>query len=347
MPSYKNTERNTWYCAFYFTDWQGKRKKKKKEGFQTKREAQDWERKFLEQFAGTPDISFEVLLAEYKKKQQAKNDLRTYYNECNMIKNHVEPYFTGITIDKITKQSVLAWKEKLAQKNYSASYSKRLYNILKYILDFAVENYNLPSNPCPSKQSFGKINKMMNFWTIDEFRTFMAAIDKPKYIMAFYMLFWTGMRSGEMLGLNWSDVDFDSNAVTIDKSYYRLLKKDYYTDGKTDSSQRVVILPQFLADMLKDYHSMSLYCDDRIFDYPKSALNSQFKRAIKKTGVKPIRLHDLRHSHASLLINSGAEPIAVADRLGHSDASITLKVYSHFYDKKRTTLADKLNTILE
>jgi integrase len=347
LPSYKNQERNTWYCAFYYTDWHGKRKKKKKEGFKTKREAQEWERKFLEQYAGTPDISFDTLLTEYKKKQKAKNDIRTYYNECNMIKNHIEPYFLGITIDKITKQHILSWKEKLQKKNYAASYSKRIYNILKYIFDFAVENYNLPSNPCPTKQSFGKLNKMINFWTIDEFRTFISVIYKPKYIMAFYMLFWTGMRCGEMLGLEWSDVDFNNNAVTIEKSYYRMHKKDYFTDGKTDSSQRIVVLPQFLADMLKEYQAMSLYCSDRIFDFPKSAIDSEFRRGILKSGVKRIRLHDLRHSHASLLINSDFQPIEVADRLGHADASITLKIYSHFYDKKRTELAEKLNTITE
>lgn len=116
MPSYKNAQRNTWYCAFYFTDWQGKRKKKKKEGFKTKREAQEWERRFLEQFADTPDISFDVLLAEYKKKQKSKNDIRTYLNECNIIENHIEPYFIGVTIDKITKQSILSWKEKLQKR---------------------------------------------------------------------------------------------------------------------------------------------------------------------------------------------------------------------------------------
>lgn len=218
---------------------------------------------------------------------------------------------------------------------------------MKYILDFAVENYNLPSNPCLIKQYFGRVNKIINFWTIDEFRDFMAVINKPKYIMAFYMLFWTGMRCGEMLGLKWSDVDFKAKSVTVDKSYYRLHKEDHYTDGKTDSSQRTIILPQFLADMLKDYASMSAYCGERIFDFPKSAVDAQFRRGIMKAGVKRIRLHDLRHSHASLLINSGFQPIEVADRLGHSDASITLQIYSHFYDKKRTELADKLNTIME
>lgn len=348
MPSYKNQKRNTWYCAFYFTDWQGKRKKKKKEGFKTKREAQEWERKFLEQYAGTPDISFDVLLTEFKKKQKANTDYRTYLGQCNIITNHIEPYFKEKSIDKINKQSILSWKENLLSKNFSAYYARRIYNTLKNIFKFAVENYNLPSNPCPSNQSFGKVNKILNYWTIDEFRTFASALRKPHHIMEFYMLFWTGMRCGELLGLTWDDIDFDSNSISIVKSYYRLERADHFTPGKTDNSRRIVIMPQFLSDMLKDFKRMSAYASNRVFDVTKSAIDHQFNRTIAKCGVKKIRLHDLRHSHASLLINNAKfQPIEVADRLGHSDASITLKIYSHFYEKNRSELANKLNDILE
>ena len=349
MPSYKNAERNTWYCAFYFTDWQGKRKKKKKEGFKTKREAQEWERKFLEQYAGTPDISFDVLLEEYKKYKKANNEQRTYINECSTIKNQIEPYFTGIEVNKITKQNILTWKEKLIAKKYKSSYVKRAYTIMKNIFNFAMENYNLTTAPFPisTKQSFGKVVKKIDYWTIDEFRTFAANLNQPHHIMAFYLLFWTGMRCGELLGLTWDDIDFESNSITVDKSYYRYHRKDYYTDGKTDNSQRIIIMPQFVADMLKDFQRISFYNGERIFDMTIGSLESKMKHCIIKSEVKRIRLHDLRHSHASLLVNAGFQPIDVADRLGHADASITLQIYSHFYDKKRTTLAEKLNTIID
>ena len=346
MPSYKNQARNTWYCAFYFTDWQGKRKKKKKEGFKTKREAQEWERKFLEQYAGTPDITFDVLLAAYKKNQKAKNEYRVYINECSTIKNHIEPYFLGIAIDKINKQTILSWKNTIQSKGYAASYLKRIYNIMKNIMNFAVDNYNLPANPLLSKQSFGKVNKKIDFWTIEEFRTFAFTLKQPHHIMIFYLLFWTGMRCGELLGLKWSDIDFENNSITIDKSYYRLHKTDHFTPGKTDSSSRIVIMPQFIADMLKDFKRMSLYTGNRLFEITKGSINSKLQHGIMISGVKKIRLHDLRHSHASLLINAGFPPIDVSDRLGHADASITLKIYSHFYDKKRNTIAEKLNTMV-
>lgn len=346
MPSYKNAERNTWYCAFYFTDWQGKRKKKKKEGFKTKREAQEWERKFLEQYADTPDISFEVLVKAYQEHQQIKTRKTSFHTDNQIIHKHILPYFGDMSINKISRQTILTWKKIILEKNYQPSYSKYLYTALKKIFNYAVENYNLPSNPCPPRESFGEINKHIDYWTIDEFRKFAMCLKKPVHIMAFYMLFWTGMRCGELLALTWDDIDFDNNAIHISKTFTRLHGENIITPGKTSSSKRIVIMPNFLADMLKDFKRMSLFTGDRIFDISKGMLSSKFKTAINKSGVKRIRIHDLRHSHASLLINAGFQPIDVADRLGHSNASITLNIYSHFYDSKRTALAKKLNTIV-
>ena len=104
-------------------------------------------------------------------------------------------------------------------------------------------------------------------------------------------------------------------------------------------------MPTFLAAMLADYQRLLKNPTTRIFPFTKNMLTFALKKGIQKSQVKKIRIHDLRHSHASLLINAGFNPIDVADRLGHADSHITLSIYSHFYDNKRTTLAEKLNTI--
>lgn len=345
MPSYKNTKRNTWYCAFYFTDWQGNRKKKKKEGFKTKHAAQEWERNFLEQYTDSPNISFETLINAYKRHHQDNTLATTHYAKTHIIDKHILPYFVGKTVNKITKQHISDWKRKLLAMKFQPSYAKQIYLLLKSIFAFAVDHYNLPANPCPCRECFGKPNKKMNYWTIDEFLQFSMTLTEPHHIVAFYLLFWTGMRIGELLALTWDDINFAANSISIDKSYTRLHKQDIITTGKTAASQRIVIMPQFLTAMLKEYQHLRKKDSSRIFPFTKNMLSFALKKGIRQAQVKKIRIHDLRHSHASLLINAGFNPIDVADRLGHADSHITLSIYSHFYDSKRISLAEKLNTI--
>lgn len=345
MPSYKNAKRNSWYCSFYFTDWQGKRRKKKKEGFKTKRAAQEWERKFLEQFAGSPDISFESLITAYKKYHRANTQETTHYTKAHIIDKHILPYFAGKIINKITRHHIAEWKNQLQAMHFQPLYAKQIYILLKSIFAFAVDHYNLSTNPCPRRSTFGKPSKKISYWTVEEFRQFALTLTRPHHIMAFYMLFWTGIRIGELLALTWDDVDFTAKSLSIDKSFTRLHKQDIITTGKTKASQRIVIMPTFLAAMLADYQRLLKNPTTRIFPFTKNMLTFALKKGIQKSQVKKIRIHDLRHSHASLLINAGFNPIDVADRLGHADSHITLSIYSHFYDNKRTTLAEKLNTI--
>ncbi|WP_295160927.1 site-specific integrase [Selenomonas sp. AE3005] len=345
MPAYKNKKRHTWYCSFYFTDWQGRRKKKKKEGFPTKRSALDWERKFLELYSGSPDIRFATLVAAYKKHHQDNTRIVTHYTKTSMITNHILPYFSSFPISQISKHQILAWKKMLTDKNFQPLYIRQIYCQLKSIFSFAMEHYQLPANPCAQREHFGRPRKRINYWTINEFRQFVMTLTKPHHIMAFYMLFWTGMRSGELLALTWADIDFTCNSISINKSFTRLHLQDILTSGKTNSSQRIVIMPAFLADMLKDYQKLLPTPQGRIFPFTRNMLHFTLKKGIKKAKLKEIRLHDLRHSHASLLINAGFRPIDVADRLGHSNPGITLSIYSHFYDSKRTSLAEKLNNI--
>lgn len=345
MPSYKNTERNTWYCAFYFTDWQGKRKKKKKEGFKTKREAQEWERKFLEQFANTPDISFEILVNQYQKQAALRLKPMTYYSKSGIIKNHILPYFADMPINKINRRIINEWKNKLLAQDLKPSYMRAINAQLSAIFNYAVDNYNLEDNPCSGLGKLHKANSNINYWTLEEFRKFAMTFTQPHHIMIFYLLFWTGMRIGETLALTWDDINFENNSITINKTFSRLHQKDIITTPKTAKSERIVIMPQFIADMLKDFKRITKYCTERIFDISHYTIRDRLKDHAIMAGLPPIRIHDLRHSHASLLINANFSPIEVADRLGHANASITLKVYSHFYSQKRTTLAEKINNI--
>ena len=190
-----------------------------------------------------------------------------------------------------------------------------------------------------------EVPKEMDFWTKEEYLKFSEAMmDKPRSYYAFEMLYWCGIREGELLALTPADFDFDKNTVSINKSYQRLNGQDLITTPKTEKSNRIIKMPQFLADEMKDYLKM-LYDvgeNERMFAITKSYLHREMDRGSKEAGVKRIRIHDIRHSHVSHLIDMGFSAIAIADRVGHESIDITYN-YAHLFPSKQTEMADKLN----
>ena len=187
--------------------------------------------------------------------------------------------------------------------------------------------------------------KEMLFWTKAEYQKFAdAMMDKPVSYYAFEMLYWCGIREGELLALTPADFDFEAGTVKISKSYQRLHGKDVITTPKTKKSNRTIKMPNFLCDEMKDYLGMlyGIKKKERIFTITKSYLHHEMDRGAKSAGVKRIRIHDLRHSHISLLIDMGFSAVAIADRVGHESIEITYR-YAHLFPSKQTEMADKLD----
>ena len=185
----------------------------------------------------------------------------------------------------------------------------------------------------------------MLFWTKAEYQRFAEAMmDKPISYYAFEMLYWCGIREGELLALTPGDFDFEAGTVKISKSYQRLHGEDVITTPKTKKSNRTIKMPNFLCDEMKDYLGMlyGVKKKDRIFTVTKSYLHHEMDRGAKEAGVKRIRIHDLRHSHISLLIDMGFSAVAIADRVGHESIEITYR-YAHLFPSKQTEMADKLD----
>lgn len=153
--------------------------------------------------------------------------------------------------------------------------------------------------------------------------------------MAFMLLYWTGMRIGELLALTYEDIDLEKRIISISKSYQRLDGKDVITPPKTPKSNRKITIPPFLAEELKEYcsHLYGIMPNERMFRFTKSYMEHEIVRGIKETGVKRIRIHDLRHSHISLLIDMGFSAVAIADRVGHESIDITYQ-YAHLFPSK-------------
>ena len=343
MPAYKNHDRGTYYASFYYIDWMGQKHKKKKEGFRTKREAQAYERSFLEKQAGAPTMTFASLYELYKKDCALHLKKSTMASKFAMIEKHILPYFKALRINDITPAAIRAWQNEVTSKGYSPSYSYSLHRQLSAVLNFACRYYGLQANPAARAGSIGRNEEHQAFWTLNDFRRFAMTLTVPAQIMLFYMLFWTGCRIGEVLALTWGDVDGDSIHITKTLSY--LHGSAYVRPPKTRESSRTVRIPSFLSEMLADYKRRTRYAGPTLFHTTSSAAARLLARHAKQAGLERIRLHDLRHSHASMLIQAGVPAIAIAERLGHKNAQTTLRVYAHLYQSTKDEVVSVLETI--
>ena len=184
-------------------------------------------------------------------------------------------------------------------KPLSKTYLKTVHNQLSAIFNHAARFYGLNINPARQAGNMGaEERKEMLFWTREEYTRFSEAMmDKPLSFYAFEVLYWCGVREGELLALTPADFDFEKRTVSINKSYQRLNKQDVITTPKTPKSNRVIQMPQFLCDELQDYLKQlyGVEPDSRMFPISKSYLHREMDRGCKQTGVKRIRIHDLRH----------------------------------------------------
>ena len=261
-----------------------------------------------------------------------------------------------IPLNEIKATDVRRWQNSLTSyrdekgEPYSPTYLKVINNQLVAIFNYAVKYYGLKENPCHKAGGMGKKRAdEMLFWTKDEFSTFIEAVmDKPASYAIFMTLYYTGMREGELLALTSADIDFEKSTVTINKSYQRIGGKDIVSTPKTPKSNRVITIPRGLKDCLKDYieQCYGLKPDDRLFPYTKSYLTHEMERGCKLSGVKKIRIHDIRHSHASLLVEMGFSPLLIAERLGHERVQTTMETYSHLYPNKQTEVANRLDGVM-
>lgn len=344
MPASKDGK--TWRCQFYYKDWQGNTHKKNKRGFRTKAEAEAWERDFRQQQQFNPDIKFGNFIEMYMKDMSNRLRETTMEGKRYMIDTKILPYFKDKSISEITAADIRAWQNELIKQNYAPTYLKTINNQMSAIFNYAVRYYDLKDNPCRKAGSIGKAKgDEMNFWTKDEFNQFLTAIEgKPDAYMAFKLLFWTGARVGEILALTFRDIDLDKRIISITKNLVRVKGKDVINPPKTAKGNRKITIPPFLVEDLRDYigRLYGIMPDERIFRFTRSFLEHEIIRGAKESGVRRIRIHDLRHSHASLLVELGFQPLAIAERLGHEKIETTLNTYSHLYPNKQAELADRL-----
>ena len=307
MPVYRDEKNNTWKVYYRYTDWDGTTHQSTKRGFKTKRDAQAWEREQHSKSSGNLDMTFRSFAEQYTEDMKSRAKENTWHTKEHIMRTKLLPYFGKLKMSSITPQQIIRWQNELINyrdkngKPYSPVYLKTIQNQLSAIFNHAVRYYNLKENPCVKAGSMGKKkSREMLFWTKDEYLKFIdAMMDKPLSFYAFEMLYWCGIREGELLALTPADFDFQKRTVTISKSYQRISGRDVITTPKTEKSNRTITMPRFLVEEIQEYLAMQydIGLNDRLFPITKNYLYREMQRGCKETGVKSIRIHDLRHPY--------------------------------------------------
>ena len=307
MSVYKDTKNNTWKVYYRFTDWQGKVHQSTKRGFPTKREALAWEREQLHKVEADLDMTFESFVSRYAEDTKTRLKENTWASKEHIIRTKLLPYFSKLKMNNITAHQIITWQNELMKhanksgEKYSPVYLRSIHSQLSAIFNHAVKYYGLRENPCKKAGCMGKKkNREMQFWTKEEYLKFAEVMmDKPLSFYAFEMLYWCGIREGELLALTPADFDFEKRTVSITKSYQRLNGQDLITTPKTEKSNRVIQMPQFLVDEIQDYLKQlyNIQSNNRMFTVTKSYLHHEMDRGAKEANIKRIRIHDLRHPY--------------------------------------------------
>ena len=296
-------------------------------------------------------MTLQNLFELYMEDMTARLKPSTILTKKNIYRTHILPFFDKKPVNEIKASDVRRWQNQLmnSPKGYSKTYLKTINNQLTCLINYAKRFYDLNTNPCGKAGSIGQAKAdEMDYWTYDEYISFRKGVrDKPLSYLCFEVLYWTGIREGELLALTSADIDFDNKLIDINKTYQRLQGKDVITTPKTRKSKRKVPIPDFLCDELREFISTRYMItpNERLFPITKSYLSHEMIRGCKNTGVKKIRIHDIRHSHASLLINQGCDALMLADRLGHEKVSTTLNTYSHLFPHKQQELVHSLESL--
>lgn len=350
MPVYYDSKRKNWYVVYRIKDATGKEKQSTKRGFPKKRDATAWENEFNLKRDTNMDMSFKSLCEIYLDYAASRNKPTTYITKENIINNKILPYFKNKKVSEITLNDVGAWQNEMIKSGmYAPSYLRQMHSQLSAIFNYAIKHYKLKKNPAKEAGTMGskKAKKKMVIWTPEEYKKFSFAImDNIISFYAFEMLFWIGIRLGELLALTPADFDFKNNTVTIDKNLQHIKGQDIILPPKTEKSERTISLPQFLSEEIKEYIDSLYKIEDseRIFNISKSTLHREMTRGSKASGVKRIPIHNLRHSHISLLIHMGYTAVDIGDRVGHESPYITFH-YGHIFQAVKREMANDLDNL--
>ena len=373
MPVYNEKNKNKWtkkgehyYFRCYYVDSYGKRRQKQSKMYMSSALAKEAERKFLEVTSVTNEsptkIKFDTVFYEWLdvKKMQIKPS--TFYGVKHKTIKYILNYFSGSTLKDICLPQITEWSNALWNNGNSIDYNNVIITYAKEIFSFGRDNYGIDAKVIGRLQKKKNANVKSkikdsehNFWTPEEFSTFIQVVDNKLYSLMFTFLYYTGLRLGEMIALTWNDVDFQRQTISINKSFTNKCEEETYiiTSPKTNNSVRIVDIDDKLMNLLKEYYkeeSKVYNFNNDVFIFGNyvhispTTFKNHLDRYITIAGVKRITPHGFRHSHVSLLIHLGCDSREVANRVGDT-IQVIENTYYHMFPQKKNHTVSVLNNI--
>ena len=365
MPQYKYQSKKgvKWMAKFNYTDPKThKIKTEYKRGFDSKRDAKAYEEEFQENieiesgekeplYERTFEDVFHEYLSSHKREDIKESTLETKFN---IFEKHIFPTFRDMIIADITDDDIANWQnmiknfEKPDGSHFSDSYLRTIQSQLNSVINYANSKGYLHQNPLADIKNMGIKDKRVEFWSAEEYERFAyCAMNLPEYYYAYEVLYWCGLREGEMFALTLNDIDLRQGIISVTKTYQIVNGHEVISTPKTPSSVRKVSMPAFLVDEMKEYIDM-LYepqPTERIFKMSKSNLSKNFHNLSDEAGLERITIHGLRHSHVSLLISKKYDIFEVSKRIGHKSIKTTQDIYGHLFDEVQRTIANDLDNL--
>lgn len=352
LPVYKDesAKKNKWYYSFSYKEG-NKHKKKLKRGFKTKKEA---EAAMIEAkdamnkgtYIEPSKTPYKEFMESWLKDKKTNVKKSTYSNYEYLVEKFIDENLGDIELQKITPRDIQSLYNDLKESNRLSSENiRKIHTIINDSLNKAYKWGMISKNPASLVDAPKVIKKEVEVWNQEEINCFLKHAKSSRYYHAFLLALTTGMRQGEILGLRWKDIDEENQTISIVQTLSHK-GQELSVGAKTESSNRHIsidsqTLMQILKVKPKQKEEMMLnrpvYNDSNDLVVrtstgaplsPRNLLRT-FYSIIKKAGVKNIRFHDLRHTHASLLLKQGVNPKIVSERLGHANVRITLDTYSH------------------
>lgn len=314
-----------------------------------------------------PDSSITVreLYEEYLKVKEHEIRTVSLAKTKSILSNGVLPFVGDVRLNKLDMQTLSKWKTTVSEQKTTITTKKNVYKMFRALLNYAVKMDYLAKNPLLKigdfkEPYFEKPQDKLNYYTADQFARYIEVAAKHcntlndyGYYVFFNIAFYTGMRKGEINALKWSDID--NNIVHIRRSVTQKVKgQNMETPPKNRTSYRDIQIPRRLVDILKK-HKERQQKEKRFTDdfrvcggytvLSDTSIENRNKKFAAEADLPHIRIHDFRHSHASLLANEGINIQEIARRLGHAKIEMTWNTYSHLYPREEERAVKILDSI--
>ena len=344
-----------------YTALDGSNKQYLSKKYALKKEAQEAERQFLLTLTNKTEysqITFKDLILSYDEFQKSRLKITSYSDYKKFLK-YLESLYKVKVLD-FNLVHFNQWKNSINKLELSTTYKNNIYKFLRALLHYANKyldlNVSAITNKLTGFKNPNEIKKEMNFYTYEEFKKFIDQEKDLKYKCFFETLYYCGLRKGEANALTWNDIDMANNTIRINKNLTHKIKGEKYVilPPKTKSSIRILPLPKSLENdiklLYKEYSKYDNFNKDwfifgGIFPLADTTIQIHSDKNCNSANVKHIRIHDFRHSCASLLINNGASITLVAKYLGHSNISTTLNTYTHMFKNEFDEIINTINNL--